>query len=174
MCSLGELGDADRPLDRDERDHPVLEQGELLLVRLRGQQIEALVDLERVRRNSDGVLPTPAQEPSQLDRNLGLPHRSGPEDRDQRETGDPSPASVVDVALVISTSTSSPGSPRPTKLTVLLWRVRPRSLAGSVRLVPSTSTCCRVPTKRWLRSYAFCCTSSTSLPIRSCLTGWGS
>ena len=49
---------------------------------------------------------------------------------------------------MISTSTSSPGSAVPSKLTVLLWRVRPRSRAGSLRLGPSTSTSIVRPTKR--------------------------
>ena len=84
------------------------------------------------------------------------------------------PASVVEVAPVISTSTSSPGAAVPSKLTVLLWRVRPRSLVGSVRLGPSTRTSIVRPTKRCARSRARRWTSSTSRSIRSRLTGCGS
>ena len=62
----------------------------------------------------------------------------------------------------------------PSKLTALLWRVRPRSLVSSVRLVPSTSTSIVRPTKRWARSAARRWTTSTSRSIRSTLTGCGS
>ena len=57
-----------------------------------------------------------------------------------RATSDISPVSVWLVAPVICTSTSSPGSPTPTKLTTLLWRERPRRREGSVREGPSIRT----------------------------------
>ena len=47
-----------------------------------------------------------------------------------------SPASVVLVADAISTSVNSPAAATPVKFTVLLCRVRPRSLDGSVREAP--------------------------------------
>ena len=46
------------------------------------------------------------------------------------------------------------GAAVPSKLTALLWRLRPRSRVGSVRLGPSTSTSMVRPTKRWARSRA--------------------
>ena len=84
-----------------------------------------------------------------------------------------SPASVVLVAEEISTSVMSPGAATPSKFTVLLWRVRPRSLEGSVREGPSTSTSIVRPTKRWARSVACRCTASTSRPMRSLATSCG-
>src|SRR5687768_6964328 len=123
---------------------------ELVGGRLGRQDVEALVDSDRVRGHGDRLLPTPAQELGELDRDLRLSHPGGTKDGDQatRATRDSSPASVVEVAPEISTATSSPGRASPVKLTVLLWRVRPRSLAGSVRLGPSTSTSWVVPTNR--------------------------
>ena len=78
------------------------------------------------------------------------------------------------VAEATSTSVSSPGAATPAKLIVLLWRVRPRSLVGSVRDGPSTSTSIVRPTKRCARSAACSCTASTRRSMRSRLTGFGS
>src|SRR5512132_1311109 len=64
------------------------------------------------------------------------------------------PLRVVEAAPEISTSTSSPGAAVPSKLTVLLWRVRPRSREGSVRLGPSTRTSTMRSRKRCARSRA--------------------
>src|SRR6478735_23767 len=84
------------------------------------------------------------------------------------------PASVVEVALVISTSTISPWPAVPSKLTVLLWPLRPRRREGSVRLGPSTRTSTVRPTNRWPRSRARRWTTSTRRSMRSRLTGWES
>src|SRR4029450_10042992 len=50
------------------------------------------------------------------------------------------PRRVVDVEPSMRTSTSAPASATPLKLTVVFRRVRPRRVAGSVLLGPSTST----------------------------------
>ena len=48
-----------------------------------GEDLEAAVDLKRVRRDRDGVLPTLAQSLGNLDRNGGLADPGGAEDRYQ-------------------------------------------------------------------------------------------
>ncbi len=92
---------------------------------------------------------------------------------DTRASSDISPLSVWLVALVIWTGTSSPGAARPSKLTTLLWRVRPRTRLASVREVPSTSTSSVRPTNRCARSRARRWTTSTSRSIRSTATSCG-
>ena len=62
----------------------------------------------------------------------------------------------------------------PSKLTVLLWGLRPRRREGSVRLGPSTRTSIVRPTNRCACSRARRWTNSTSRSIRSRFTGWGS
>ena len=73
-----------------------------------------------------------------------------------------------------------PGRPRgrlrprsPSKLTVVLRRVRPRTIAGSVRLGPSTRTSSTRPIRSALRSAATRCTRSTSASSLACLTSSG-
>src|ERR687888_2254103 len=100
-----------------------------------------------------------------------LAARAGDEDAHQAATGTAcAPRSVVEVAWSIRTSTSSPGAAVPAKLTVVFRRVRPRSSAGSVRLVPSTSTSSTPPTRSALRAAATSCTTAIRRSIRSRLT----
>jgi len=68
------------------------------------------------------------------------------------------PDSVVEVAPVTVTATSSPGWALPVKFTVTCCRVRPRSVCPW-RLLPSTSTSTVRPTE----------TSATSARLRLCL-----
>ena len=137
-------------VDGHEAEQAVLQALALVRARLPRQHLEPLVDLERVAGDRDGVLAALAQQLGELDGDAGLADRGGPEDREDvhggaRTSGDAAeqallPASVVEVAAVISTSTISPASAVPSKFTVLLWRVRPRRREASVRLGPSTST----------------------------------
>jgi hypothetical protein len=97
------------------------------LVRTGGarERLEALVDLQRVGRDRDRVLAAVAQDLRQLDRDRGLADARRAEYGDYvrqatRASRDSSPASVVLVPCVISTSTSSPGWATPVKFTVLL------------------------------------------------------
>lgn len=90
-----------------------------------------------------------------------------------RASSEASPPSVWLVDEVISTSTSSPGEPRPLKFTTLLWRERPLSRAGSLREGPSTSTSRVRPTNRDARSCARSWTSSRRRASRSDLTSCG-
>ena len=62
-----------------------------------------------------------------------------------------SPRSVVDVLATIRTGTSSPAAAVPEKLTVVLRRVRPRRMLGSVLLAPSTSTSSTAPIRSAFR-----------------------
>src|SRR5207245_847373 len=110
-----------------------------------------------------GVLTALAEAIRRRGRHGGLADAGRPEDRDYgrrlgahatRASKRSSPASVVLVAESMRTCTSSPGEAAPSKLTVLLWRMRPRSRDGSVRDGPSTSTSISRPTKRWARSVA--------------------
>src|SRR5262249_23849205 len=64
------------------------------------------------------------------------------------------PRSVVEVAPSIMTGTRSPAAAAPVKLTVVLRRVRPRSMASSVRLGPSTGTSSARPMRVLFRASA--------------------
>src|SRR4249919_946224 len=141
-----------------------------------GEDREPLVDLQRIAGDRDRVLATLAQQLGERHRHTGLADPGGAEDRYDLHRGigcATTPASVCEVASVISTPTRSPGFASPSKLTALLWRVRPRSLVSSVRLAPSTSTSISRPTKRWARSAARRWTRSTRRSMRSTLTGCG-
>ena len=104
----------------------------------------------------------PGRSGSRPRRGPGLPLRG-------REHG-LTPLSVVELAPVIATRTSSPAAARPVKLTVVLRRVRPRLSVESVRLGPSTSTCSTPPIRSALRVAATRWTTSISRSIRSRLT----
>src|SRR5687768_3915055 len=102
----------------------MLELSALGLARQARQDRHALVDLERVGGDCDGV---PAETVGQRHGDGRLPDPGRAEDRydgwwaqPTRASRRSSPASVVLVAEAISTSTSSPGCARPLKLTVLL------------------------------------------------------
>ena len=69
--------------DRHKREQPMLEPLALLRGRGTRQDFEPAVHLEGIRRDCDGVLPTPAQPLGYLDRNGGLADSRGAEDRDQ-------------------------------------------------------------------------------------------
>src|SRR5262249_7003957 len=142
--------------DRHEPDQTVLQPLPLLGAGSPGQDLQSLVHLQRVAGDRDRVLPPLPQQVRDRDRHPGLPHPGGPDDRDyvQAMGFAAAPASVVDVADSISTGTRSPGVAMPSKLTVLLCLVRPRTRAGSLRLGPSTRTSISRPTKRWPRSFA--------------------
>src|SRR4051794_22858279 len=165
--------------NRHEAEQPVLQP--LLLVgrRRSRQRLQPLVDLQRVAVDRDRVLSPLSQQFGQLDRYPRLTNPGGAEDRQDPQRRcvrgrAETPLSVCEVADSISTGTNCPGPASPSKLTALPCRVRPRSLVSSVRLVPSTNTSSVRPTKRWARSAARRCTTSTSRSIRSTLTGWGS
>src|SRR5262245_5929164 len=158
----------------DEGEEPVLEPLLLRRVRRRAQHLETAINLDRVAVDRDGVLPALPQALGQRDR-----HPRFADGRRAEESEDPQaarlssrsdPLSVVEVAAVMSTSTNSPGAAVPSKLTVLLCRVRPRSRVGSVRLGPSTRTSILRPTKRSPRSRARRWTNSTRRSMRSRLT----
>src|SRR6266516_1661698 len=103
-----------------------------------------------------------------------LAARPGDEDPHQAATGTAcTPRKVVDVASSSRTSTRSPATATPEKLTVVLRRVRPRSRLGSVRLGLSTRTSSTRPTRPALREAATCCTTSISRSMRSCFTSSG-
>ena len=180
---VGEAPGAELLADVDDPDQPMLEALALLGARRPRQHLEPAIDLERVAGDRDRVLAALAQALGDGDRDTGLPDPGGAEERQDLHAAPPladraeqrcCPVSVVEVALEISTSTSSPAAATPSKLTVLLWRVRPRSRVGSVRLGPSTRTSSVRPTKRCERSAARRCTTSTSCCMRSRLTGCGS
>src|SRR6266566_4600330 len=80
---------------------------------------------------------------------------------------------LAEVASSIRTSTRSPGTAAPEKLTVVLRRVRPRSRLGLVRLGLSTRTSSTRPTRPALREAATCWTTSISRSMRSCFTSSG-
>jgi hypothetical protein len=77
----GELAGGERIRDRHEGEQPVLEPLALLGAGSTGEDLQAAVHLQGIRRDRDGVLPTLAQPLGDLDRNRGLPDPGGAEDR---------------------------------------------------------------------------------------------
>jgi hypothetical protein len=57
MGELGVLSGAERRLEREKGDQPVLESCPLLPRGRAGQRFQPLVDLERIRRDGDWQLP---------------------------------------------------------------------------------------------------------------------
>jgi hypothetical protein len=121
---LGEAPGAELVIDLGDPEQTVLERGALLRGRRARQRLEAAVDLQRVAAQRHGVLAALAQPLGDRDRHPGLAGRGRAEDREDpqgtRESSRSAPDNVVDVAPVISTSTSSPPAAVPSKLTVLL------------------------------------------------------
>src|SRR5262249_3671940 len=155
-------------------EQPMIEPLTLLRARCAAQDLQPPVHLDRIAVDRDRSLAPLPQALRDLDRDAGLADGRRPEkgedDQAARLRSRSVPLRVVEVAPVTSPSTSSPGAAVPSKLTVLLCRVRPRRRVGSVRLGPSTSTSIVRPTKRSARSRARRCTSSTRRSIRSRLT----
>src|SRR5262249_50249317 len=137
-----ELSDGEGVGGGDDSEQPVLEPRLLLLRGGAAEGLEPAVDLQGVGGDRGRGVGARAEGVGQLDRDGGLPDPGGTEYGDYqgfwrqasaRESSCSSPASVVLVAAVMSTCAISPGWARPGKFTVLLWRVRPRSLEASVR-----------------------------------------
>src|SRR5438552_4219244 len=157
---LGILHAADSTRERWIVAGKILKQ----VAKIVGPRVQPLVDAEHVVSVTD-----------EAKRKVGadLPGRAGDEDPHAATGTACAPRSVVDVAPSIRTSTSSPGSAMPVKLTVVFRLVRPRRSEASVRLGPSTSTSSTRPTRSSFRSRATRCTTSISRSMRSRFTPSG-
>ena len=124
MCGLGIAAGAELLPGLDERQQPVFELLAFLCRRGAAQSLQPAIDLDRVAVDRDGVLAALPKALGDRDRDSGLSDGGGAEKGEDPQAARLSrrscPESVVEVAPVISTSTSSPGAAVPSKLTVLL------------------------------------------------------
>ena len=115
-------------INRNEAQQPVLKLCLPDCVGRATEDLQTLVDLNRVAVDCDRVLPTGPQQSAEFDRHAGLAGAGRTEDRDQWSgTQAPMPlssrsvpVSVFEVAELISTSTICPDAAVPSKLTALL------------------------------------------------------
>ena len=76
------LADAEGRVDREKRQQSMFELGSLRRAGGPGQDLEPVVDLQRIGRDGHGILPQALQPLRKRDRDRGLADPGGPEQRD--------------------------------------------------------------------------------------------